>query len=105
MKRLIVTLLIVIMVFPMITNAKVVKPPNGFYPHMGVVTSAKKVRKNYFRITFRDAEGRKWAWYDDNTDRYQRGDFVAVIMYDNGTKSVYDDIIVNARYVGHNGLF
>lgn len=106
MKRKIVTLLTVISISLCVPcNAKVVKAPRGFYPHMGVVTRIKKTRNDYFKVTFRDAEGRKWSWIDDDPT-WVKGDFVAVIMYDNGTRrSVYDDKVIDARYVGCKKMF
>lgn len=72
---------------------------------MGVVSRIKKTKNNYFKVTFRDAEGRKWSWIDDDPS-WCRGDFVATIMYDNRTRrNVYDDQVVDARYVGYKGLF
>ena len=104
-KKLIVSLLITVSIFTT-AEAKVIKAPKGFYPHMGAVVSCKKVKKqDYYKVTFKDAEGRKWSWFDDNTDTWQKGDFVAVIMYDNGTKNVYDDCVVDARYVGCKRFF
>lgn len=105
MRRKIVTLLTIISITLCVPcNAKVVKAPRGFYPHMGVVTRIKKVKSNHFKVTFRDAEGRKWSWIDDDPT-WCRGDFVATIMYDNGTKTVYDDQVVDARYVGCKKMF
>lgn len=105
MKRKIVTLLTIISITLCVPcNAKVVKAPSGFYPHMGVVTRIKKTKNDYFKVTFRDAEGRKWSWIDDDPS-WCRGDFVATIMYDNGTRTVYDDQVVDARYVGCKKMF
>lgn len=105
MKKKIVYALIATLLCVTPCNAKVVKAPRGFYPHMGVVTRIKKTKNDYFRVTFRDAEGRKWSWIDDDPS-WCKGDFVAVIMYDNGTRrNVYDDQVVDARYVGYKGLF
>ena len=106
MKRKIVTLLTVISISLCVPcNAKVVNAPRGFYPHMGAVTRIKKIKNDYFRVTFRDAEGRKWSWID-NDPTWSKGDFVATIMYDNGTRrNVYDDKVVDARYVGCKKMF
>lgn len=104
MKKKIVALMVTVILCGMPCNAKVVKAPHGFYPHMGVVTRIKKTKNDYFRVTFRDAEGRKWSWIDDDPS-WCRGDFVATIMYDNGTRTVYDDQVVDARYVGCKKMF
>lgn len=105
-KFMILALMTIALMFVTPANAKPVKVPNCFYPHMGVVTKVRKVkRKHYYKVHFRDGEGRVWSWLDDDPS-WDKGDFVAVIMYDNGTpNSVYDDQVVNARYVGYKGLF
>lgn len=104
MKKKIVSAFMAVILCGMPCNAKVINAPRGFYPHMGVVIKVKKAKHDYFRVTFRDAEGRKWSWIDDDPSWY-RGDFVATIMYDNGTKTVYDDQVVDARYVGCKKMF
>ena len=105
MKKIIITLLLCLSLANP-AQAKVIKAPKGYYPHMGVVTSCKKVKnRGYYKVSFRDGAGRKWSWFDDNSDTWQKGDFVAVIMYDNGTKTVYDDAVIDARYVGYKALF
>ena len=74
------------------------------YPHMGEVT-AVITKANGYEITFEDGAGRSWSWIDDSGDWFN-GDFVAVIMDDNGTpRNCYDDLVVDARYVGYADLF
>jgi len=105
MKKKIVSALMAVAIFATPCNARVLNIPKGIYPHMGVVTKVSAVKRTeYFKVTFRDAEGRKWSWYDDDPS-WTKGDFVAVIMYDNGTKTVYDDKVVDARYVGTLKMF
>lgn len=38
--------------------------------------------------------------YDMDADDYEVDDLVSLIMYDNGTPEVTDDIILSARYAG-----
>lgn len=74
------------------------------YPHMGEVTEVCH-RANGYEVTFTDGVGRQFSWLDDSGDWFN-GDFVAVIMDDNGTpETVYDDLVLNARYVGYVGMF
>lgn len=73
------------------------------YPHMGEVT-AVTYKANGYEVTFADGVGRQWSWLDDSGDWFT-GDFVAVIMDDNGTPTVYDDRVLDARYVGYLDLF
>lgn len=75
------------------------------YPHMGEVTAILPKANGEYKITFEDGAGRSWSWIDDSGDWFN-GDFVAVIMDDNGTPhNCYDDLVVDARYVGYLGLF
>lgn len=105
MKKKIVSALIAMILCATPCSARVINIPKGIYPSMGVVTHVKERKDGYFRVTFRDGAGRKYSWIDDDPSWY-KGDFVATIMYDNGTRrSVYDDKVVDARYVGYKGLF
>ena len=98
-------LVIAIISLAMATTAKAntVAIPEGFYPHMGIVTDITETG-NLYEITFADAVGRSWAWLDTNGDWFP-GDYVAVIMYDNGTETVYDDFVMDAHYVGYKEMF
>lgn len=80
-------------------------PVHGaIYPHMGEVTAIIP-KANGYEITFADGVGRQWSWLDDSGDWFN-GDFVAVIMDNNGTpETVYDDRVVDARYVGYAEMF
>ena len=48
-----------------------------------------------------DANDYEWEFTADGDD-WMEGDFCAVIMDDKGTKDIFDDEIVQARYVGAN---
>lgn len=80
-------------------------PVNGaVYPHMGEVTEVCH-KVNGYEVTFKDGVGRSYSWLDDSGDWF-KGDFVATIMDDNGTpRNCYDDLVLNARYVGYLDLF
>ena len=104
MKKKIISALMVAIMCATPCNAKVINIPKGIYPHMGIVTKVHKVYRNIYHVTFRDAASRIFSWYDDDPSWF-KGDFVSVIMYDNGTKKVKDDIVIDARYVGYKGLF
>ena len=94
-KAIIATLIAVAITAPV--NAAV-------YPHMGEVTAVIPKANGEYEITFEDGAGRPYSWIDDDGDWFT-GDFVAVIMDDNGTPTVYDDSVLDARYVGYVDLF
>lgn len=75
------------------------------YPHMGEVVEVLPKANGEYEITFADGVCRSWSWIDDSGDWFP-GDFVATIMDDNGTlETVYDDRVVDARYVGYVNMF
>lgn len=75
------------------------------YPNMGEVTAVIPKANGEYEVTFADGVGRQFSWLDDSGDWFT-GDFVAVIMDDNGTpETVYDDRVLDARYVGYLDLF
>lgn len=49
-------------------------------------------------VSAEDNNGFVWDFY--GVEDYDIGDGVALVMYDNGTVSIFDDVIVDARYVG-----
>ncbi len=75
------------------------------YPHMGEVVEVLPKANGEYEITFEDGAGRPYSWIDDSGD-WLPGDFVATIMDDNGTpRNCYDDLVVDARYVGYLEMF
>lgn len=77
----------------------------AIYPHMGEVISVIPKANGEYEVTFADGAGRSWSWIDDSGDWFT-GDFVATIMDDNGTpETVYDDLVVDAKYVGYAEMF
>lgn len=66
------------------------------YPHTGIVSEVNYVNNT---VTVRDFNGHEWAFY--GAEDWQSGDICAMIMDDNGTEMIYDDIIMDVRYCGH----
>lgn len=50
-------------------------------------------------ITVTDFRGDEWSWYDTAEDWFV-GDIAALVMYDNETEEIADDIILTAKYDG-----
>lgn len=46
-----------------------------------------------------DSNGNAWSF--TGIEDYELGDYVSIIMYDNDTPNIYDDIIVSVRYSGY----
>lgn len=64
------------------------------YPKTTLVT---EVNGNH--ITVVDSEGRTWKFYDTE-ESWAIGDIASLTMFDRGTISVYDDMVIDAQYDG-----
>lgn len=67
----------------------------GFYPMTTVVTD---VNYDTDEVTCTDFNGNKWAF--TGCEDWLEGDICSMIMCDNGTETIYDDIIISERYDG-----
>lgn len=65
------------------------------YPHVGVVTY---VDNNNNSIHITDNNGYVWEYH--GIEDWQAGDMCAMIMNNNGTDTILDDIIIKIRYEG-----
>ena len=78
----------------------------GYYPTTTVVSNVceceveVETEKNYW-LTLEDFNGNKWGYISEDGD-WLEGDIVSLIMCDNGTKEIEDDIIVYVRYSGYS---
>lgn len=71
-----------------------------YYPAVFIITDASWDAAGELQIlTAEDATGHIWRWYSDAGD-WTEGDMVAAIMYDMETECIYDDIMIDERYVG-----
>ena len=71
-----------------------------YYPATFIITEAGwDAQRDIQILTGEDCMGNVWEWYSDAGD-YTEGDLVACIMYDMETECIYDDIIIDADYVG-----
>lgn len=71
-----------------------------YYPATFIITEAGWDAQRELQIlTAEDCMGNVWEWYSDAGD-WTEGDLVACIMYDMETEYIYDDIIIDADYVG-----
>lgn len=70
---------------------------NEFVKTHGIYTKpATVIGVHNGSVTFEDFEG--WTWgFSDDSGKYSNGDFVAMLMYDNGTcDTIFDDVILDA---------
>lgn len=72
------------------TNGK----EGSIYPDAGVITD---ITNNV--VTYQTANGNLFSF--DGAEDYLVGDIVAVMLYDNATETVTDDIIISVRYAGY----
>lgn len=64
------------------------------YPDAGIVTCIKGDS-----VTYQTANGNLFSFY--GSEDWQVGDAVAVLMYNNGTDTINDDVILQTKYVGY----
>lgn len=82
------------------------QPPKeiGYYPTTTVISSISEVEveteKKYW-LTLEDFNGNEWAYISEDGD-WLEDDIVNLIMCDNGTEEIEDDIIVYVRYSGYS---
>lgn len=74
---------------------------SGFlYPDTMIITS---INEEEDLVTMECANGNQFQMY--GVEDYFVGDLVSCIMYNNGTELVYDDVILDAEYVGTTEMF
>lgn len=56
-------------------------------------------QKKKYWLTLEDFNGDAWGYISEDGD-WLEGDIVNLIMCDNGTEEIEDDIIIYARYSG-----
>lgn len=86
----IVVLAIVIIILGAITIL------DGFHSRVGMVTD---LDKGCGSVTVTCANGNSFTFIDDD-EFWNLGDLCSMIVYDSGTKYVFDDKIVSVRYGG-----
>ena len=76
----------------------------GYYPTTAVISNVceaeVETEKNYW-LTLEDFNGNKWAYISENAD-WLEGDIVSLIMCDNGTEDITDDMIIYVKYSGYS---
>ena len=68
---------------------------SNFYPTCGTVVEVN-LEEDY--ILIKDFSNNLWMMSD--CEDWAVNDLVAMIMYDNNTSIIYDDIIIDAKYCG-----
>lgn len=67
------------------------------YPTCGTVT---EINRENGKVVVKDFNGNLWAF--EGSEDWIEGDICAMIMSDEGTPEIYDDVIVQVRYCGWN---
>ena len=110
MKLALVTINLLAFFMGNVIHTPITIPENhGIYPTTMIITDTiiydmgtESLEDDEGEIIMIDANGNEWVMYEYPED-YMVGDFVAVIMDDNGTpNSIYDDIILDMRYSGYS---
>ena len=76
----------------------------GYYPTTAVISNVceteVETEKKYW-LTLEDFNGDAWGYISEDGDWFE-GDIVNLIMCDNGTEDIKDDMIIYARYSGYS---
>ena len=75
----------------------------GYYPTTAVISNVCEVEvetEKKYQLTLEDFNGDAWAYISEDGD-WLEGDIANLIMCDNGTEEIEDDIIIYARYSGY----
>lgn len=86
-------LMVIITIFNVFGHAEPVKESN-LYPSLFKVIDLLEADNV---VVMADDEGNIWEMEDIET--WEIGDYMAVVMNDNGTKEIEDDTIVSVRYI------
>lgn len=70
----------------------------SIYPECGIVTEIEEDL-----VTIETCNGNQFQF--EGANDYELGDLIAVTFYDNGTKTVSDDVILDTKYSGTTELF
>ena len=76
----------------------------GYYPTTAVISNVCEVEvetEKEYQLTLEDFNGNKWAYISDDAD-WLESNIVSLIMCDNGTEEIEDDIIIYLRYSGYS---
>ena len=76
----------------------------GYYPTTAVISNVCEVEvetEKKYQLTLEDFNGDEWAYISEDGD-WLEGDIANLIMCDNGTEEIEDDIIIYAKYSGYS---
>ena len=75
----------------------------GYYPTTAVISNVCEVEvetEKKYQLTLEDFNGDRWAYISEDAD-WLEGDIASLIMCDNGTEDITDDIIIYVKYSGY----
>ena len=97
LKKIVISLGIVTLSFCTTTLASENDVLSGYYPDAAIISD---IDEELDKVILEDANGMMFSFY--GVSDWFVGDFVALIMHDNGTDSdISDDVIVDVNYPGY----
>lgn len=72
---------------------------NHLYPETGLVTEIETINEDTYLLTITVANGNMFCYETEDCDWFVN-DFASMLMDNNGTDNVYDDIIIKCQYSG-----
>ena len=93
MKKRIIIIIILLSILLDVQRVSAAETQNsGYYANIGVIY---EIDKNNDLVYFTDGVN-NWSFY--GVEDWQLNDVVLVVMYNNNTDTVKDDIIINCKY-------
>ena len=93
---LVIILALIIMVCPILAACGVFHSDAVAIENYAMTAIVIETDCNSDMVTIKDANGNKWQFY--SVEDWEVNDCVSLIMCDNGTPQIFDDIIVITRY-------
>lgn len=92
-KKLLVLTVSAVLALTPATAAQAKKPHNHLYPAAGTV---RRVYKDNNVISVKLKNGVIFEFYAEDAAEWHKGDLCAMIIDNNGTKTIYDDMVIDA---------
>lgn len=93
---LVIVLALIVMVCPILAACGVFHSDTVAVENYAMTAIVIKTDRNSDIVTIKDANGNEWQF--TGVEDWEVNDCASLIMCDNGTPQIFDDIIVSVRY-------
>ena len=99
-KIVIVATLVLMVALVACTEQKPIETAKIEFNHYPACGEVVEVNRENGKVVVEDFNGNLWAF--EGTEDWMEGDICAMIMSDEATPEIYDDVIIQVRYCGYN---